>query len=97
MLISNYLFNNWKEIFRQNKLSKVLNERMGIKLIDFNIFLKKPEIKKKINDVEFIVSKFISQLREMRDIRVLIEDFPQNKEQYSYFINNCKHFEKFYF
>ena len=97
MLISNYLFNNWKEIFRQNKLSKVLNERMGIKLIDFNIFLKRPEIKKKINDVEFVVSKFISQLSEMRDIRVLIEDFPQNKEQYSYFINNFKHFEKFYF
>ena len=97
MLISNYLFNNWKEIFRQNKLSKVLNERMGIKLIDFNIFLKKPEIKKKINDVEFVVSKFISELREMRDIRVLIEDFPQNKEQYSYFINNCKHFEKILF
>ncbi len=97
MLISNYLFNNWKEIFRQNKLSKVLNERMGIKLIDFNIFLKKPEIKKKINDVEFVVSKFISELREMRDIRVLIEDFPQNKEQYSYFINNCKPFEKILF
>ena len=81
----------------KTELSKVLNERMGIKLIDFNIFLKKPEIKKKINDVEFVVSKFISQLSEMRDIRVLIEDFPQNKEQYSYFINNCKHFEKILF
>ena len=33
----------------------------------------------------------------MRDIRVLIEDFPQNKEQYSYFINNCKPFEKILF
>ena len=81
----------------KTELSKVLNERMGIKLIDFNIFLKKPEIKKKINDVEFVVSKFISELREMRDIRVLIEDFPQNKEQYSYFINNCKPFEKILF
>ena len=59
--------------------------------------LKKPEINKKINNVQFVVSKFISELREMRDIRVLIEDFPQNKEQYSYFINNCKPFEKIIF
>ena len=81
----------------KTELSKVLNERMGIKLIDFNEFLKKPEINKKKNDVQFIVSKFISELREMRDIRVLIEDFPQNKDQYSYFINNCKPFEKIIF
>ena len=33
----------------------------------------------------------------MRDIRVLIEDFPQNKDQYTYFINNCKPFEKILF
>ena len=81
----------------KTELSKVLHERMGIKLIDFNTFLKKPEINKKINNVQFVVSKFISELREMRDIRVLIEDFPQNKEQYSYFINNCKPFEKIIF
>ena len=81
----------------KTELSKVLNERMGMKLIDFNTFLKKPEIIKKVNDVEFIVSKFISELREMRDIQVLIEDFPQNKEQYTYFINNCKPFEKIIF
>ena len=33
----------------------------------------------------------------MQDIRVLIEDFPQNKEQYIYFINNCRQLEKIYF
>ena len=81
----------------KTELSKVLNERMGIQLVDFNTFLKRPEIIKKKNDVEFIVSKFISELREMRDIRVLIEDFPQNKDQYTYFINNCKPFEKIIF
>ena len=81
----------------KTELSKVLNERMGIKLIDFNIFLKKPEIIKKINDVQYVMSKFISELREMREIRILIEDFPQNKDQYSYFINNCKPFEKILF
>ena len=81
----------------KTELSKVLNERMGIKLIDFNTFLKKPEINKKKIDIQFVVSKFISELREMRDNRVLIEDFPQNKDQYSYFINNCKPFEKIIF
>ena len=81
----------------KTELSEVLNERMGIKLIDFNKFLKKPEITKKINDVQYIMSQFISELRDMRDIRVLIEDFPQNKDQYSYFINNCKPFEKILF
>ena len=66
----------------KTELSKVLNERMGIKLLE---------------DAEFVVSKFISELREMHDLRVLIEDFPQNKEQYLYFINNCKPFEKIIF
>ena len=33
----------------------------------------------------------------MRNIRVLIEDFPQNKEQYIYFCNNCKKFQKIYY
>ena len=81
----------------KTELSKVLNERMGIKLIDFNCFIKRPEIAKKVKDAEFVVSKFISELREMHDLRVLIEDFPQNKEQYLYFINNCKPFEKIIF
>ena len=66
----------------KTELSKVLNERMGIKLLDFNCFIKRPEIAKKVKDAEFVVSKFISELREMHDLRVLIEDFPQNKEQY---------------
>ena len=81
----------------KTELSKVLNERMGIKLLDFNCFIKRPEIAKKANNAEFVVSKFISELREMHDLRVLIEDFPQNKEQYLYFINNCKPFEKIIF
>ena len=33
----------------------------------------------------------------MQDIKVLIEDFPQNKEQYTYFVNNCKPFQKIYY
>ena len=81
----------------KTELSKILEEHMGIKLIDFNDFLSRKDISNHINDNKYIVSTFINELREMNDIRVLIEDFPQNKEQYSYFINNCKPFEKIIF
>ena len=72
----------------KTELSKILEEHMGIKLINFNEFLSRKEISNHINDTKYIVSAFISELREMNDIRVLIEDFPQNKDQYSYFIHN---------
>ena len=81
----------------KTELSKILEEHMGIKLINFNEFLSRKEISNHINDTKYIVSAFISELREMNDIRVLIEDFPQNKDQYSYFIHNCKPFEKIIF
>ena len=81
----------------KSKLGKVLEKNMGIKLIDFNDFLNQKEIKKNIDDNKYIMNKFIAELRTMRDIRVLIEDFPQNKEQYSFFVNNCKNFEKIIF
>ena len=78
-------------------LSKILKERTGIELLDFNEFLKCKELSKRKKENEYIVSKLIYKLRQMRTIRVLIEDFPQNKEQYIYFINNCKNFEKVYY
>ena len=78
-------------------LSKILKERTGIEIMDFNEFLKCKELSKRKKDNEFIVSKLICKLRQMRTIRVLIEDFPQNKEQYIYFVNNCKNFEKIYY
>ena len=81
----------------KTELSKVLEENMGIKLIDFNTFLSRKDICSHINDTKYIMTIFINELREMNDIRVLIEDFPKNKEQYSFFINNCKPFEKIIF
>jgi adenylate kinase family enzyme len=78
-------------------LSKVLQEKTGIETLDFNEFLKCKELSKRKNDNIFITTKLINKLRQMRKIRVLIEDFPQNKEQYIYFINNCKNFEKIYY
>ena len=81
----------------KTELGKILEEHMGIKLIDFNTFLSRKDICSHINDTKYILTTFINELRQMTDIRVLIEDFPQNKDQYSYFINNCKPFEKIIF
>ena len=76
-------------------LSKVLNAKTGITLFDFQQFKSEKENKKDDNKV--IVNKLINKLRRMNDIRVLIENFPQNQEQYSHFVNNCKDFEKIYY
>ena len=82
----------------KTELSKVLNEHTGIEILDFNEFIKSnKELIKKQKDNIFIVSKFINKLRNMRNVRILIEDFPQNKEQFTYFINNCKPIEKIYY
>ena len=78
-------------------LSKVLNSKMGITLLDFAEFLKEPNIANRINENNYVISQFILKLRKMRDIRVLIENFPQNQEQYGYFVNNCKNIEKIYY
>ena len=78
-------------------LSEELNNRIGMKLINFNEFLEEKEIKDRKNDVEYVINNFILKLRKIRDFRVLIEDFPQNKEQYIYFINNCRPLEKIFY
>ena len=78
-------------------LSKVLSEKKGINVLDFDDFLKEKEIAKKANDSDFVVASFIKKLRNLQYQRVLIENFPQNKEQYSYFVNNCKPFETIYY
>ena len=85
-------------------LSSILKEKMGIEVLDFNEFSIKNTINKKKltkaekeKENEIIVYKLILKLRQMRTLRILIEDFPQNKEQYIYFCNNCKKFQKIYY
>ena len=85
-------------------LSQMMKEKTGIEILDFNEFLEKNTTNKKKlkkgekeKENEIIVNKLICKLRQMRSIRVLIEDFPQNKEQYIYFCNNCKKFQKIYY
>ena len=78
-------------------LSKVINEKSGIKLLDFGKFLERPDIIKRKNENEFVVSKLILELRKIQRYKILIEDFPQNKEQYTYFVNNCKPFKQIFF
>ena len=81
----------------KTELSKVMNEKTGITLLDFGKFLDEPNIIKRKKEDEFVVSQLILKLRDMQDNKVLIENFPQNKEQYSYFVNNCKPFQKIYY
>ena len=78
-------------------LSKVINEKSGIKLLDFGKFLERPDIIKRKNENELVVSKLILELRKIQRYKILIEDFPQNKEQYTYFVNNCKPFKQIFF
>ena len=81
----------------KTELSKELKNKIGMTLLNFDDFLKEPEILERKGETEFVINKFILKLRKMQDIRVLIEDFPQNKEQYTYFINNCRQLEKIYY
>ena len=78
-------------------LSQELNSRIGMKLINFNEFLEEKEIKERKGETEFVINNFILKLRRVQDTRVLIEDFPQNKEQYIYFINNCRPLETIFY
>ena len=78
-------------------LSKIINEKSDILLLDFGKFLEEPDIIKRKNENEFIVNKLILKLRTIQRHKILIEDFPQNKEQYTYFMNNCKPFKTIYF
>ena len=86
-----------KKYSGKTELSKVLNQLHGITLLDFEEFKKCPEIKNLKQTTEVIVSKFINKLRLMEDSRVLIENFPENKDQYNFFIRNCKPIEKIYY
>ena len=78
-------------------LSKIINEKSGVILLDFGKFLEEPDIIKRKDENEFVVSQLILKLRKIQRYKILIEDFPQNKEQYIYFVNNCKPFKKIYF
>ena len=69
-------------------LSQKINEKSGIMLLDFSKFLEEPDIIKRKNENEFVVNKLILKLRKIQRCKILIEDFPQNKEQYTYFVNN---------
>ena len=81
----------------KTELSKELHNKTGMTLLNFNDFLHEPDICERVGETEYVINKFILKLRKMQDIRVLIEDFPQNKEQYIYFINNCRSLEKIYY
>ena len=81
----------------KSTLSRLLNAKTGITIFDFEDFLKEKNIKNRLDENDYVISQFILKLRKMKDLRVLIENFPQNQEQYNYFLNNCKNIEKIYY
>lgn len=85
-----------KKYSGKSTISKIIAEKMGMKTIDFGEFLKSPHVSKKdlVKDNDFIVMEFIKKLRDEEGSRIIIEDFPRTKEQYSFFVNNCKQFQK---
>jgi len=73
-------------LFRKLSLSKLADENKRIGDVDIkNSLIAKRNIYNVI-----LIDKFIKTLRTLEETRILIEEFPQNQEQYSYFINNCK-------
>ena len=81
----------------KTELSKELHNKIGMTILNFNQFLREPEISERVGETEYVINKFILKLRRMQDVRVLIEDFPKNKEQYIYFVNNCRPLETIYY
>lgn len=86
-----------KKYSGKTEISKILSTRTGMKIIDFQEFLKEPLIAKKFADPEFVIKQFINRLREEEEKRVIIEDFPMNKEYFTIFVQNCKNIKKIYY
>jgi adenylate kinase family enzyme len=86
-----------KKYSGKTTLANVLNQRMGMKVIDFKDFLNEPGIAKRKNDDLFVISSLAARLREEDSSRVILEDFPLKKEHFSLFVKNCKPFEKIFY
>ena len=78
----------------KSTISKLLEERMNFKHLCFNSFLARPEIKKRINDDEWVMNNFLNLLRQESNRKVLIENFPLTENQYKLFIKNGKPIKK---
>lgn len=86
-----------KKYSGKTTVANLLNQRMGMKVIDFKEFLCEPAIAKRKNDDLFVISSLAARLREEDAPRVILEDFPMKKEQFSLFTKNCKQFEKVFY
>ena len=86
-----------KKYSGKTTLANVLNQRMGMKVIDFKDFINEPSIAKRKNDDLFVISSLAARLREEDSPRVILEDFPMKKEYFSLFVKNCKPFEKIFY
>lgn len=67
-------------------ISHMMSQRVNIKPIDFNQFVKNSGLRGKEDDV--LVDNFIQFLATEKSTRVMLENFPQSINQAKYFIRN---------
>ncbi len=78
----------------KSEIANLLSKRIPMHVVNFNEFLSHPTIGKKKNDSEFILNFFLKLGRENQHRRIIIEDFPPNKEFFNLFIKNGKEIKK---
>lgn len=86
-----------KKYSGKTTISNALCERMKFKPINFEKFLSCPSNKSRINDDEFIISKFIESLKSETSSKVIIEGFPTKESYYKLFVNNGKEIKKIFY
>jgi len=78
----------------KSQISNLLAKRIPMHVINYNEFLAHPSIGKKKTDTEFVINFFLKLGREGQNRRVIIEDFPANKEFLNLFVKNGKEIRK---
>ena len=86
-----------KKYSGKTTVSNVFNEQMNFELIDFSKFLNLPEITRKKQDDQYVIIELINRLRQSNSRRVMIENFPQNENQYKIFISNAKKIKNIFY
>lgn len=86
-----------KKYSGKTTFSKCLKERINIDIINFKDFLNRIDIVNRISDDNYVINRFIDDLRMIEEEKILIEDFPLNENYYRLFLKNAKEIKKIYY
>lgn len=75
-----------KKYSGKSTISRSLSYRMNMKWIDFEEFVAKPQLLE--SSKEDIILSFIEELRKISEARVIVENFPLDKEMFVLFNKN---------